>query len=151
MSINFYSLDSSGIYKALISLVEKAYTLKYVIVIVAQNQEQAVSLDKALWTLSAWLPHCIIGDAYEKDANILICESESYSSIIKHIDCVFVLNNTPLPQLKQNQRGFIVFEDNTESIVSFNKDRWALCKSLNYQLNFFKKDGSGKFYEAQFN
>jgi DNA polymerase IIIc chi subunit len=151
MNVNFYSLDSSGILKALISLVEKAYTLKYFIVILVKNQEQALALDKTLWTLATWLPHSIVGDIYEKDAKILICEDVNFTTIAKHIDCIFVLNDTLLPNLQENQRAFIIFEDSNEEFVKFNKDRWSLLKSLNYQLNFFKKDGSGKFYEAQYN
>lgn len=149
MIVNFYATHQDNILKVLAMLLQKIKLHNDKAIILATNQEEAEYVDNYLWAQSGWLPHSLKHGEYEKDANIVISYDSNINdfanNIIHQAKYLFVINNALLLSMPQWDKVCIIFDQNDESTVAFNRNRWKEYTLLNWELYFYNQEKNGKF------
>ena len=150
--ISFYGVNSDVI-KVLISLLDKTMSLKDINSVVAiKNPQELENIDKSLWSRHQWLPHCIVEDEKENENKIVLTliKKEGEELIIKNNPTyLFILEDTPTPQISSYEKIFVIFNMNDSNILNTNRHRWKKLIEFSSNKKFFKQTEEGKFLEIK--
>ncbi|HSQ97937.1 MAG TPA: DNA polymerase III subunit chi [Rickettsiales bacterium] len=147
-NINFYCIEED-INQFLYSFLTKLVDSQKKVIIYSENQEKMDKLDELLWTMkkTAFLPHLKHTDK-GWDRTPLLISNQKENKINAH----FLLISNFLDDdifLKQFEKTFYIFSPVNQNLLNEAEDNWNKYSSKKYNLNFLKKDVSGKWVESK--
>lgn len=146
MQIGFYHLTLSPLEKALPTLIAKAYSSDYRILIMAGSPERVSDINNLLWVYdpASWLPHGSMSDSDPDLQPIYITadvENPNQARLLALIDGVAPEN------FGDFERCLNLFDGNDETALANARKQWAMWRDAGHELVYYQQSETGGWRE----
>jgi DNA polymerase-3 subunit chi len=142
--ILFYHLERQPLERVLPSLVERALSRDWRVLIRAESDERVEALSNLLWTYSeeSFLPHGTKLDGNPSEHPVWITsDNDSPNSA----QVLMAIGGVPVENASAFTRVVIMFSGDDEEAVAAARDRWKRAKAEGHDVSYWQQDDTGRW------
>jgi DNA polymerase-3 subunit chi len=126
------------------SLVERALSRDWRVLIRAESDERVEALSNLLWTYSeeSFLPHGTKLDGNPSEHPVWIT-SDNYSPNSAQV--LMAIGGVPVENASAFTRVVIMFSGDDEEAVAAARDRWKRAKAEGHDVSYWQQDDTGRW------
>lgn len=140
--ISFYQLKRQPVERALYALLGKVLKQGGKAVVRLGSEEEADSLDTALWTIdpNSFLPHATEKAKYPERQPVLLTTGAGAPN---GAEFAFVVPGGASEGLDQFKRAFVLFDGEREAQVKKARETWKAYKNKGAELTYWTQQDNG--------